>query len=486
MKIMYIEDNPVDIDLTLRKFKKKAPHIDVTTAFGVVTLGGTVEDILKKERAVKVAQTVKGVRSVIDTITVAPAKRPDSAILYDINQALAIDSVTESWEIGVTVNEGIATLTGDVDSFAEKKIAGTITRGIKGIKGVKNDINILFLGTRPDSEIQEEVTRRLKWDTLVDAVLVDVEVSNGKVILSGVVGSAAEHTRALTKSWVAGVKVVDASSLEVNWWAKDKQQQTHAVPILSDEEIEKAVKDSLLFDPRVKLFNVAVFVKNGFVTLSGVVDNLSAKRAAANDARNTLGVWSVKNHIKVRPGATPDDKTLTETINNVLTMDPVVERYEINITVDNGIVYLTGTVDSYFEKATADHIVSSITGVREVYNGLKINDHLNFIETHGCASLHKAGHFIIFSIAFNSSAENSSFLSVSTLSSICLTELAPISTEVIRLSFRTQANAICASDCPRCCAISFSLTILSWADSTSSFFRKTSRVALEPSGMPFR
>lgn len=32
MKILYIEENPVDIDLTLRKLKKKAPQIDLTIA----------------------------------------------------------------------------------------------------------------------------------------------------------------------------------------------------------------------------------------------------------------------------------------------------------------------------------------------------------------------------------------------------------------------------------------------------------------------
>lgn len=55
-------------------------------------------------------------------------------------------------------------------------------------------------------------------------------------------------------------------------------------------------------------------------------------------------------------------------------------------------------------------------------------------------------YFKIVSIICNSSSKNEIFASVSTLSSICFTELAPIKTEVILLSFNTQAKAICASD----------------------------------------
>ncbi|MEQ9232499.1 BON domain-containing protein [Coleofasciculus sp. E2-BRE-01] len=70
---------------------------------------------------------------------------------------------------------------------------------------------------------------------------------------------------------------------------------------VTDAEIQDAVKDALLYDPRVASFNVNVAVDNGEVMLTGNVDNLKAKNAAAQDASNTVGVWNVENQINVEP-----------------------------------------------------------------------------------------------------------------------------------------------------------------------------------------
>lgn len=104
------------------KFDQATPFnkIDVSTHQGVVTLTGTVNNLLAKQRSVEIAETVRGVRSVVDRIEVEPAwHRLDSAIKEDMDRAFLNDSATESWEIGVTVQDNIATLTGTVDSRAE-------------------------------------------------------------------------------------------------------------------------------------------------------------------------------------------------------------------------------------------------------------------------------------------------------------------------------------------------------------------------------
>ena len=53
-------------------------YIDVKTDNGIVTLLGTVDNILAKDRATKIAESIKGVRSVVNTITVKPMLRPDN------------------------------------------------------------------------------------------------------------------------------------------------------------------------------------------------------------------------------------------------------------------------------------------------------------------------------------------------------------------------------------------------------------------------
>ena len=79
-----------------------------------------------------------------------------------------------------------------------------------------------------------------------------------------------------------------------------RRQQEHA--LLSDEEIKNAIIDAFSYDPRVSPFNLDISVNIGVVTLSGRVNNLNAKRAAEQDVKNTIGVWGVKNHLKVPTG----------------------------------------------------------------------------------------------------------------------------------------------------------------------------------------
>ncbi len=114
-----------------------------------------------------------------------------------------------------------------------------------------NNIDVDFETTRQDVEIKTEIEETLEWDVLVDDALIDVKAKDGDVTLSGVVGSAAEKREARLDAWVAGVKSVDASDLEVERWARDKDLRKNKYVTKSDEEIEDAVEDALLYDPRV-------------------------------------------------------------------------------------------------------------------------------------------------------------------------------------------------------------------------------------------
>lgn len=353
--------------------------INVSTSNGIVTLSGKTSTLLEKDRAKRIAMTVKGVRSIVDRIAVEPYwTREDWEIEQDAEQALRYDPATDSWEIDVSVEDGVATLSGEVDSYQETQLAETVVKGVKGVKGVDNKINIAYKANRTDYEIQEDVEAKLRWDTLVDDALVTVEVDAGTVKLSGTVGSAAERSQAVHDAWVAGVKAVDDSGLQVELWARDPKLRKKKYVKKTDKEIRKAVEDTLLYDPRVSALEVMTGVENGVVTLRGVVDNLRAKRAAEQDARNTVGTIAVKNHIRIQV-VSPEDHDLAKRIRNILYWDPYVERYELDIDVINGIAYLSGTVDSYFEKARADDLAAATFGVHEVRNNIKVrNDTVYF------------------------------------------------------------------------------------------------------------
>jgi osmotically-inducible protein OsmY len=347
--------------------------VDVNTTEGIVTLTGTVNNILARDRAVKVAGLVKGVRSVVDRIKVEPPPISDRDIRDDIIRAFVFDPLSETWELEVEVEDGKVSLFGTVDSWAEKELVGRIAKGVRGVAELDNNIVVEHKSDRPDSEIREEIDRRLFWDALVTDYLIDVKVDDGKVTLNGTVGSTAERLQAHRDAWVAGVKSVDSTGLEVKWWGRKDNLREDRYALRSDDQIRQAVKDALLYDPRVSGFDIGVRVVNGRVTLFGTVDNLRAKRAAAIDARNTTGVWKVENLIKVRPG-TPIDEEIADNILDTFLMDPYVERYEIDVSVFDGEAYLTGTVDSYFEKAHADYLAAGIYGVTEVNNRLRVDD----------------------------------------------------------------------------------------------------------------
>ena len=350
-----------------------ASQIDVSSREGIVTLEGTVDNLLAKTRAVNVAETVKGVRGVVNTLQVTPSPaRSDGAIEKDVRQALLDDPATESYEVAVAVEDNVVTLTGEVDSWQEKQLCDKVASGVQGVTGVNNRIAVTTEVSRPDDEIKAGIERTLHWDALVDDALIEVRVNDGNVTLSGTVGSAAEKSQAVNDAYMAGVKSVSAEDLEVRMWARKPELRGDKYEDKSDADIREAVEDALAADPRVMAGTVDPEVENRVVTLRGTVDNLKAKRAASRDARNTVGVWAVENRLKVRPDYAGGDEALSERIKHVLERDPYVESDEITVDATNGVVYLYGMVPTHYEKAHAEDLTARLGGVVAVENRLVV------------------------------------------------------------------------------------------------------------------
>jgi osmotically-inducible protein OsmY len=278
-----------------------AVNIDVQTRAGMVTLTGTLSNLLAKERASRIAETVKGVRGVANQIVVRPDQDlSDEALRKDVITALKLDPVSDALELEVQVAQGVVTLMGTVQSWQEKQAAAGVVKGIQGVREVVNRIAIRYANARPDEEIRADVVHSLNWDVFVDDTLIDVRVQEGEVHLTGTVGSAAEKRAAIADAGVTGVKEIDASGLEVKYGARNPELRQRKYVTKSDEEIRQAVEDALDLSPRVKAYRMVPEVSDSTVTLRGTVDNLSAKRAAAQVARRIVGVVRVENRLKVR------------------------------------------------------------------------------------------------------------------------------------------------------------------------------------------
>lgn len=354
--------------------------IDVTVTNGIATLTGQVNNVLAKERAAKVAKTVKGVRAVLNKISISPTEdRADDNIASDIEAALLADPAADSYEIAVGVDDGVASLTGTVESYEERDLALTVAKGVRGVTDVVDQIVVQYAYDRTDTEIRHDVEQVLNWSTYVDHALIDVAVNDGNVMLSGTVGSVAEKTLTNTLSWVAGVESVNDDALDVERWARDPDLRGNKYADKSEEEIRDAVRAALAHDPRVASFNVFVEVTGHVVTLRGQVDNLKAKRAAESAARHTVGVTHVTNRLKVRPVDVATDAQIADDIRETFLRDVYVERFEIAPVVIDGVAYLYGTVDSRFERNRADDLASRVNGVIEVANYLEVDDDTTYL-----------------------------------------------------------------------------------------------------------
>lgn len=346
--------------------------IDVEVKDGIVLLEGTVSNILAKERTTQVVETIKGVRGIVNELQVVSVIPPDDQLRQKIIYALAQDPVTDAYEIQVNVRRGVVTLSGEVESWQEKQLSEKVVKGVTGVRDVLNELEWEPVSHRLDAEIEADVIGRLMADPWITNDFIEVKVEDGKVALSGSVGSLNEKRRAKVDAWVAGVTDVEAKDLEVKWWVRSNLKRTSAFESPADEDIRKAVKDALFYDPRVDSASLGITVDGGSVTLTGIVDNLQAKDVAEETTRNTIGVWHVRNLIKVRPQEPLTDEEVAENVKTMLKLDPFLEAQEISVSAANGQVYLTGTVDYDFEKYRAGDIASRAKGVSNVTNYLHV------------------------------------------------------------------------------------------------------------------
>jgi len=353
-----------------------ADHLSVEAGSGVVTLVGTVGNLYEKRRAVEIAERIKGTRAVVAEIAVEPVQRPDQQILEDVRFALFRDPATESYALTPSVSDGVVTLHGTVGSWAEKRIASEAVERVAGVRSLVNEVVVHSEALRNDSDIQRDVDRVLQIDALVDDNLIRTQVDDGRVKLSGTVGSLAEKHRAMEDARVAGVTSVDASGLSVEWWERDRFRRSLPAIYDNDLAISRAVRDAFLFDPRVTLYEPDVEVHNGTATLSGEVPTLDAKRAAEADARDTVGVLWVVDDIEVHPRVSLDDDLLEHRILRAFNMDPVLrDREGISVSVSDGVALLSGQVRSHSEKQRVEQDAAQQRGIVDVRNEIAVVDH---------------------------------------------------------------------------------------------------------------
>jgi osmotically-inducible protein OsmY len=215
---------------------------------------------------------------------------------------------------------------------------------------------------KSDSQIQQDVLRELKWDARVEETEVGVEVDKGVVTLTGTVSSWAKKVAAEEAAHrVYGV-------LDV---ANDIVVKTPGVTPVTDTEIAQAVRQTLEWDVFVPHQRITSTISNGWVTLSGTVDLWNERESAERAIRNLQGVRGLTSNITVTPSkaSSPD---VRRAIEEALERRAEREAKKIQVTVSDGTVTLTGTVQSWQEKEAVASAARFTLGVRSVDNQLRI------------------------------------------------------------------------------------------------------------------
>lgn len=189
--------------------------IGIGSSAGNVTLSGTVDSLLVKERAALLAAAVPGVRAVDDQVVVSVAPRQDWQIKSDVPIVVKPNGVLDPDKIQSEVEQGIVTLSGIVDSEYKKLLAGSLVKGIPGVRAVENQLEVAFSTSRSDKDILAEIVSKLQWDPSIGNPQVSVKVDDGRVELAGFVEGEQALERATRAAWVSGVTGVDAKDLRV-------------------------------------------------------------------------------------------------------------------------------------------------------------------------------------------------------------------------------------------------------------------------------
>jgi osmotically-inducible protein OsmY len=291
----------------------------------------------------------------------------DADITTWVKDSLRNDPRVGSAAIEVTTDQGVVTLSGEVDSLASKRYAKLETTKIKGVVGLIDEITV-EPQFRSDTDIRNAVRRRILNSPVIDSENVSVTVLSGQVTLRGEVSSWSEREEAeLLASEVGGVKRVKNEI--TTRWSKSRP----------DQEIKNDAVGTLDRDVYLTSLPIAVSVEDGVVTLEGNVGNLYEKNRAFNDIRWIRNVKSVNNDLAIEPwksegtrraAAAPTDSELSESLREALMLDPRVKSTEITVQASHGHVTLDGTVKTHYEKRVAEQDARDVVGVGWVTNNL--------------------------------------------------------------------------------------------------------------------
>jgi len=214
--------------------------------------------------------------------------KTDIQIQKDVIAELAWDTSIDASQIGVTVKDGIVTLIGNVNQYAQKCTIEQAVQKIDGVVTIAVQIEINHVGDncRSDSDIARTAENVLQWTANLPSEKIHILVENGWITLSGTLEFA--HQKHLAAESLRNLMDVKGVSNHIKILPSSLSSNVKA-------DIQEALKRRALLNTKEIMVSDAA----GYVMLTGVVHSWSERDMINETALKTVGVIEVINNITV-------------------------------------------------------------------------------------------------------------------------------------------------------------------------------------------
>lgn len=322
------------------------------------------------------------------------AQPSDAWITTKVKMGLLTAEQVDGLDINVDTFDGNVTLHGKVDSEAEKQQAQQTAKKVDGVREVRNLLTVVPAERKEhveiqDEELQRQVTTVLERDKALEGSDIQVKsVNAGTVVLAGDAKTLSAHRRALEDARsVQGVRRVASEIKSPNEladaeiYADTKEGSPAAASGMgqaaSDTWITTKIKLRLMAEPGLSPMRVNVDTRNGIVTLFGTVGTEPTKRSAEAQAKQVQGVQRVENELQVVPDVAADkveekDEAIQAGVEKAISERDSLDDANVDVAVKNGVVRLTGTVNSQADRLTALSLARAARGAKSVIDDLEL------------------------------------------------------------------------------------------------------------------
>ncbi len=223
-------------------------------------------------------------------MTIERSVRTAAEIKRDVEEELRWSPDVDATDIGVSVKDGVVTLTGFVHSYSQKLAAEEAAKRLVGVTAVANDIEVRLpaIDKRPDPEIARDMVVELKAQLPFSHEKIKVVVKAGWATLEGDVEW--NYQRELAEKAVRRVTGVTGVTNLIKLMPKPAAQDIK-------KKIEEAFRRNALIDAD----RIQVDLQGSTVSLKGTVRSWAERQEAELAAWSAPGVMKVENHITVSP-----------------------------------------------------------------------------------------------------------------------------------------------------------------------------------------